>query len=899
MTDAHQLSDALAGRYDVEREIGRGGMATVYLARDVRHGRPVAIKLLDPELGAVLGVERFLAEIQVTANLQHPNLLPLFDSGQTADTGSGKGGLLYYVMPYVEGESLRARLERERQLPVDEAVRFAIAIASALEYAHERGVIHRDLKPENILLQAGEPIVADFGIALAVSKAGGARVTQTGLSLGTPQYMSPEQATGDRVIDKRSDIYSLGAMLYEMLTGEPPHTGATMQAVIARLLTEQPRRVRSIRANVPEHVEDAIDRALEKLPADRWSTAREFAEALKGHAAAGGNARAARARAAGAAPGWRASIASPLVIALAVVAVAGVGFGARMWSASRAAGAPHATVRFPLTLPPDVQLAPTVVRTVDMSSDASSIAFIALAPTGGTQVYVRTMHDPVARPVPGTIGALATIFSPDGKWLAFIDGQNLRKVSLETGAVLMLAGAKGGFVGGATWGGRGEIVFGSRDGTLEHVPETGGAPQRVCAAGTPGTKYEQSPLLLPDGETVLYSAWGPGGVASATLAVGSLTKGTCRLLDIVGLAPLGFVDDYLIYVTTAGVLTAVAFDVRTQRATAPPVPIVTDVAVFSNSGTVQASLSATGTLVTQAGSLTTRLVVADLAGNARALPAEARQHGYPRLSPDGTRVAVTVVTSAHTEVWTYDVASHAATKVTVGDFVNERPEWSPDGTRVLYRSSRGPQSSLWWRFADLRAPEEPLMTSDRDNFYEGVITPDGRYVVYQLDNGNSDVRYRNTGGSDTTSHPIAASVATESQARVSPDGKWVAFVTTETGRDEVVVQPFPGPGARTQVSVDGAREPVWSRDGRRLFYRENQQVVAANVRLTPTFSVVSRDVLFRDRFVRGPYHANYDVMPDNAHLLLLEAAEPPQLMITYNWADEVRRRLRGDAGGNR
>src|SRR5437868_4319505 len=214
------LNNTLAGRYAIEREIGAGGMATVYLARDLRHDRHVALKVLNPELGAVLGVERFLSEIKVTANLQHPHLLPLFDSGEA-------GGLLFYVMPYVEGESLRARLTREKQLPIDDAVRIAVAVADALDYAHSHGVIHRDLKPENILLQHGQPVVADFGIALAVTKAGGERVTQTGLSLGTPLYMSPEQATGDRIIDGRSDIYSLGAMLHEMLTGDPPLTAST------------------------------------------------------------------------------------------------------------------------------------------------------------------------------------------------------------------------------------------------------------------------------------------------------------------------------------------------------------------------------------------------------------------------------------------------------------------------------------------------------------------------------------------------------------------------------------------------------------------------------------------------------------------------------------------------
>src|SRR5215212_3794439 len=268
-----RVTSAVADRYQIDREIGRGGMATVYLARDIRHNRNVALKVLNPELGAVLGVERFLAEIRVTANLQHPNLLPLFDSGEV-------DGLLYYVMPFVEGESLRARLDREKQLPVDDAVHIAVAVANALDYAHGHGVIHRDLKPENILLQHGQPVIADFGIALAVSNAGGQRVTQTGLSLGTPQYMSPEQATGDRQIDGRTDIYSLGAVLYEMLAGDPPHTGSTVQAVIAKVLIDKPQPLTLVRETVPPHVDAAIQRALAKLSADRWPTAREFAEAL-------------------------------------------------------------------------------------------------------------------------------------------------------------------------------------------------------------------------------------------------------------------------------------------------------------------------------------------------------------------------------------------------------------------------------------------------------------------------------------------------------------------------------------------------------------------------------------------------------------------------------------------
>ncbi|MCL4864398.1 MAG: protein kinase [Gemmatimonadales bacterium] len=279
MSTLERLAQALSDRYRIERELGQGGMATVFLAADLKHDRQVAIKVLKPELGAVLGAERFVNEIRTTANLQHPNLLPLFDSG-SAGRGDGGPEFLFYVMPYVEGLTLRARMDAERQLPVDEAVRLVGLLAGALDFAHARNVIHRDLKPENILLQAGQPIIADFGIALAVAQAGGERVTQTGLSLGTPHYMSPEQAAGTHTVDARSDQYALGATAYEMLTGEPPHTGPTTPAIVARLMTEKPRDIRATRAAVPAGVDAAIQRALEKSPADRFPSCGAFAEAL-------------------------------------------------------------------------------------------------------------------------------------------------------------------------------------------------------------------------------------------------------------------------------------------------------------------------------------------------------------------------------------------------------------------------------------------------------------------------------------------------------------------------------------------------------------------------------------------------------------------------------------------
>src|SRR5678815_2888332 len=268
-----RLSTALAGRYRIEREIGAGGMATVYLAGDLKHDRDVAVKVLRPELAAVLGTNRFLNEIKISARLDHPHTLTLSDSG-AAD------GFLYYVMPFVRGESLRNKLEREKQLGLDEALDITKQITSALDYAHRQGIVHRDIKPENILLHEGEAVLADFGIAMAIKEAAGHRLTESGVSLGTPQYMSPEQATGDRPLDARSDVYSIAAVLYEMLAGEPPHTGATVQAVIAKLLTERPTRLRVLRDTVPEGVDASVAKALSKLPADRYASAGDFARAL-------------------------------------------------------------------------------------------------------------------------------------------------------------------------------------------------------------------------------------------------------------------------------------------------------------------------------------------------------------------------------------------------------------------------------------------------------------------------------------------------------------------------------------------------------------------------------------------------------------------------------------------
>jgi eukaryotic-like serine/threonine-protein kinase len=888
MTDTvSTLTQQLAGHYRVERELGAGGMATVYLAHDLKHDRDVAIKVLHPDLGAALGSGRFLTEIRTTARLQHPHILPLLDSGEA-------GGLLYYVMPLVTGETLRTRLDRERLLPIHDAVVVAREVADALSYAHGLGVIHRDIKPENILLQNGHALVADFGIALAVQSAGGARMTQTGLSLGTPQYMSPEQAMGERTIDARSDIYALGAVTYEMLVGEAPFTGPSVQAIVARLMSEEPRSLGAQRKAIPEQVEYAVMRSLEKIPADRWATAREFAEAMDetatSPAARGATTR--YTRGVDRRASWSTRLRDPLVVALAglvVIATLAAGFARRP-----AAVAEPLQVRFAIPASRNGSSSALGLSDLAISRDGRIMVYVGKSSAGRNGLLVRAIDDIQPRALPGTEGGDSPFFSPDGRWVGFMRGNNIYKTSIEAGAPQLLAVAPGTF-NGASWSSSGVIVS-SGNFALYTIPETGGAFRQLSKAEkSRGEIYQDSPVAIDDAKSVIYASWPTSSPTSAKIAIASLETGETTVLDLPGLSPLGVVDGTLVYVTAAGTVMAVPIDVAKRRVRGTPVQVASGVSINATTGLARASLSATGTLFFANGTQVSQTVLADMRGATQVVLREPREYAFPRYSPDGRQLAMTIGTSEQRDIWLYDVVSGAPTRLTTQGRTNERAEWTPDGKRVLYRTDRDGRSTIWWRPADLSADAQPLLAR-QDLIFEAVISPDGRNIAYQLDSTGADVYYSGLQG-DTTPRPIANSKAIESMARISPDGRWITFVTDESGTNQVVVQPFPGPGARVQLSTVGGSEPVWSRDGARVFYRGDGVIMAARLRTTPALSVLGRDSLFVDDFVHSTNpHANYDVSPDGAHLLMLKPVSEEQMVVVSNWAAGLKARLAGKSG---
>jgi serine/threonine-protein kinase len=825
-----RLTQALEGRYEVERKLGEGGMATVYLATDVKHNRSVALKVLKPELAAVVGAERFLAEIETTANLQHPHILPLFDSGE-AD------GFLFYVMPYVEGETLQERIDREKQLPVDDALRIATAVAGALQAAHDRGVIHRDIKPANILLGGGQPMVSDFGIALAVGAGGSSRLTETGLSVGTPFYMSPEQATGDRQVGPASDIYALAAVLYEMLTGDPPYIGSTAQAVLGKILQGEAVSATSTRKAVPANVDAAIRKALEKTPADRFARADDFARALADPAFRhGADAGVGSVQQTGR---WKllALAASVVALLMAGLAVAGR-FGAP---------AADPQIRHQVVRISSLSISEPLGKQVALASDGGMVYVDRVAEDQPPQLFYKARDEPRGTPLADTEDVTVVVFSPDGQRIAYVRGGQLVTRPVRGGAPRILTGGVDLSLPGLDWLPDGTILFETEVNTrLARIADDASAVADTIAS--------------------YGGIWWVQGIDGYETALVVVSCGACQL-DIVDLVTrevlhtipnvhrAWYVPDleHIVYTRGDGAVFAIAYDPETNEIGEVGIPLFQG--VRTGSQWADMVMGDDGTMVYVDGFSGQGSdwwpVWIDRAGNYEPVSAEFERGDIRSvvLSPDERRIALEGVESRSTvaDIFVYQLPDGPLTKLTSGDADNFDPTWTADGRSLVFvRSSDSEVSALVRTRADgSTATLDTLAVSDIGEFTNPELLGDS-VVVAQFRLPNSVPGLVRIDLADGRMSTLLETQFAEWRPVLSPDGRWIAYNSDRSGPDEVFVRPFPDVLAgRTQISNGAGDSPLWSRSGDELFYtREDGVLVAAALRADSVIRVESRTELF-------------------------------------------------------
>ena len=842
-----RLNAALEGRYHIESGLGEGGMATVYLADDLKHERKVALKVLKPELAAVVGAERFLAEIKTTADLQHPHILPLFDSGEA-------GGFVFYVMPYVEGESLRQRLDREHQLPVDDAVRIASDVAEALEYAHGQGVIHRDIKPANILIHAGRPVIADFGIALAVSAGGGHRLTETGLSVGTPHYMSPEQATGDQHVGTATDTYALGCVLYEMLVGEPPYTGSTAQAILGKIIAGELASATKERASVPENVDAAIKKALEKLPADRFTGAQDFAGALSdagfrhGDLAKGGSA--------GAGP-W-----SRLTIAFAALSVLAPAVAAWSFLGPEPPEPPEPVARF--ASPFEEGQRPTGY--MQFTPDGSALVYTGVG-ASGLQLWIRRWADLSATPIRGTEGVVNFALSPDGREVAFSQRPGpLRVVPLDGGPGRTLVEQVRGV---HDWSAEAMVYFqGLEDTRLRRVPASGGddAVEILSELQERETRHS-SFQALPEGRMGVFQVYYAQNAEDAEVWAIDLVTRERRFLTV-GQNPKYASTGHLLFGTPDGTLMAAPIDPRTAALTGRAAPVAEGLSRGANFGTMSYAVSETGALAYTSGNAqrspaNTELVWVTRTGDVTPVDPggwvfrRGANYGW-RLSPDGTRIALTSEVDGNGDVWIKELPDGPVERLTFDTMEELYPAWTPDGEYVTYSRNNGAEDpDLWRSRADRSGVPERLADDEQ----------------------------------------ILGQPGSETDPALSPNGRWLAYSSDATGRPEVFVRPFlnaDAPGLR--VSTDGGVGPLWAHSGRELFFIDtDRQMIAVEVETDPTFQVVEMRTLFT---LQPGYFIDvgedfYDISADDQRFLMgrsfFLSEEGNRVILFLGFSEELKR----------
>jgi serine/threonine-protein kinase len=881
-------------------------MGEVYKARDMRLDRIVAIKVLPTHLADRSELrERFEREAKTIASLNHPHICTLHDIGQ-------QDGIDYLVMEYLEGETLAQRLQKG-PLSLEQLFQYAIEISDALDKAHRKGVTHRDLKPGNIMLTKTGTKLLDFGLAklkeqvapsnvpLSELRTANDPLTAQGTIVGTLQYMAPEQLEGKEV-DARSDIFAFGAVVYEMATGKRAFEGESQASLMVAILEREPLPMSSLQPMTPPALDRVVKKCLAKEQERRWQAARDVCDELKWIAEGGSQAGVSLPTTA--MKGIRALGRWPLVLSVGALLFGAVIASLATWNLKPSPSPLSQPVsRTVINLPPGQQLAglengPAVA----LSPDGTHIAYVA-SHGGAQQLYLRAMDSLEAKVIPGTEGAVSPFFSPDGQWVGLFAGGKLKKVSVSGGAALTLGNAVYSY--GASWGSEGIIAFApSNASALLQVSDAGGIPQPLTHTEK-GEISHRWPAFLPGGKAVLF-ADGPATTnwSNAQVAVQTVGTGQRRNLIQGATQPRYAPSGHLVY-AQRGSLMAVPFDPQRLAPTGSAIPVVEGVLQSPVTGAAQYSFSSKGSLVYVPGAVqATQLWLVWVSRNGAEQPVAAPARAYlnPRLSPDGRRLAVGI-TEQESQVWLYDLSRETLTRLTFEGNVNAYPAWTPDGKRIAYASNKEGQVNLFWQLADGSGGLERLNTSE----YLQVPTswsPDGQLLAFHEVSPTTqrDIWVLRLGdasagsGQVSKAQPFLRTPFNESAPRFSPDGRWLAYVSDESGRFEIYVQPYPGPGGKWQISTEGGREPVWNPNGRELFYRTGDKLMAVDIATQPSFVAGKPRMLFEGQYeLTTGTIPNYDVSPDGQRFLMLKPSEqaqaaPTQINVVLNWFEELKQK---------
>ena len=881
------------GAYEILTLLGAGGMGEVYRARDTRLGRDVAVKIVPGALsGDAVRLQRFEQEARAAAALNHPNILAVYDVG-------AHDGLPFIVSELLEGETLRERL-KTGPLPVRKAIEAAIQIAQALAVAHEKGIVHRDLKPDNVFINRdGRAKVLDFGLAKltqADSPLVGdtnapttPRQTQVGVVLGTIGYMAPEQVRA-QAVDHRADVFAFGAILYEMLSGRRAFTGETTIDTMTSILKEDPPDLPLADRHIPPALARIVDRCLEKSPERRFHSMHDLAialETLSSHS--------------------ETSISEPSVVgrqrsrvwvpwavaALAVIAASAAGG----WMYVNKS-VDVATYRSSLLPPEGVVIdeqAPS--RLFALSPDGSRLAFVGFGMDRRRMLWVRSLDSLAAQQLTGTEDAFAPFWSPDGRSIGFFaaNGGKLKRIDIDGGPPATLCDYSGA-PGGADWNEDGVILFtttGSSDGALRRVSASGGAPEIVLkadsAAGESGIWW---PVFMPDNRRFLYLSISGARTARGVFA-GSLDNAQRKVILKAG-SNVRYANGRLLFLRN-NTLMSQPFDPQDLELSGAAIPVAERIQMNPPTGAY--SVSDNGVLVYKTGdqSAGVRLTWFDIQGRQLSTLGDAANYGDLQLSPDGRRAAVSLADSATgtRDVWTVDLVRELPTRFTFDASEDSNPVWSQNGDRIFFRSVRNNTVHIYERPSSGSAGET-LVLSSKIPIFPIDVSSDGKFLLYSTPNaGALDLWALPMTGDDRKPFPVVNSRFAEITGRFSPDGRWIAYMSNESGRQEIYVTAFPGGGGKWQVSSSGGTSPIWSRNGRQIFYFSpgDAQLMAASVTASgAAVDIGQARVLFRVR--PGGLRSFFDVAADGRFLFTAarDQAESPPLTLVVNWAAELERK---------